>query len=102
MPNKKYIEEMHVKLTDVLPEAITRAVNSYHKFSSQDIIHDIKNFTAHHAACKAALLHVEYLIKLTQWLVKQDPHKVDINNNLSQLVQQARLKLLHVQKNYEL
>lgn len=101
MPHKKSIEEMHIKLVDILPEAITRAVNSYHKFSSQDIIHDVKNFAAHHTACKVALLHVEHLIKLVQWLVKQDSNRVDVNNNLLQLVQQARLKLLHTQKNYE-
>jgi hypothetical protein len=101
MPNKNYIEEMHVSLAVILPEATKRALQSYHEFANQNLEYTAKNFAAHHVACKAALAHIDYLTKLTQWLVKQTPDNTDSNTSLLKLVQKARLQLLKAQQSYE-
>jgi adenosylmethionine-8-amino-7-oxononanoate aminotransferase len=101
--NKNNLAQMHSCLAALLPEATNRAIRSYHQFANQDVTHDAKNFTAHHAACKAALAHLDYLTKLAQWVAKQQPTDTQDNhtNDLNMLVQQARLQLLHVQQSYD-
>ena len=100
--NKHNLAQMRSCLAALLPEATARAVQSYHQFATQDVLHDSKNFTAHHAACKAALAHLDYLTKLAQWVAKQQPVGTQDDNadDLSVLVQQARLQLLQAQQSY--
>ncbi|WP_343868951.1 hypothetical protein [Caenispirillum bisanense] len=40
---------------------------AYDAFSATAAPDDAKGFAAHHAACKAALAHVEVLVKLLRW-----------------------------------
>lgn len=47
-----------------LGEALDRTVKSYEDYT-QKVIED-KNFKTHHDACKAALSHIEMLLKLTK------------------------------------
>lgn len=55
------------ELAAVLPPLITAAADSYRGFAAAAAPDDAKGFAAHHAACKAALAHMELLIKLAQW-----------------------------------
>lgn len=62
-----------LKLVEMLaPMAASQALQSYERFadtlpSSED---DAKAFAAHHSACKAALSHLETLLKMTEWAEK--------------------------------
>ncbi len=47
-----------------LPEALGKALYSYQEFMEQEIPTDVKGFSAHHAAAKVAIAHVELLVKL--------------------------------------
>lgn len=55
-----------------LPAAISKAAASYHEFANRTIPAGTdeksaaKNFTEHHAACKAAITHIELLLKLAR------------------------------------
>ncbi len=49
-----------------LPAAISRAVESYRNFSEKLTSGDAKNFSEYHKACKAALAHIELLLKLAE------------------------------------
>lgn len=55
------------QIAETLPHAIERAITSYHEFYDQDTPETAKEFSAHHGACKAAIAHIELLIKLAQW-----------------------------------
>lgn len=46
------------------PELLSAAVASYRDFAGAPVPTDAKGFAAHHAACKAALAHVEVLLRL--------------------------------------
>ncbi|MGE4313024.1 MAG: hypothetical protein AB7E85_01970 [Pseudobdellovibrionaceae bacterium] len=47
-----------------LPDAIAKALLSYHLFMQKEISEDPKEFAAHHTAAKVAIAHVELLLKL--------------------------------------
>lgn len=61
------------QLAAFLPAAIGKAVQSYHDFAGRTIPAGgaeeksaAKNFTEHHGACKAAITHIELLLKLAR------------------------------------
>lgn len=66
------IEEVRTLLSDLLPSLIQSATVSYEAFSMAEVPEDAKGFSAHHAACKAALSHVELLTKLVRWAEKEE------------------------------
>lgn len=48
-------------------QAIERAIASYHAFAqAEPQSTDPKEFAAHHAACKAALAHLDLLLKIAR------------------------------------
>lgn len=48
-------------------QAIERAIASYHAFAKDEPQStDPKEFAAHHAACKAALAHLDLLLKIAR------------------------------------
>lgn len=57
-------------LAELLPAAIRRTLDSYHAFALTQALpsDDAKAFTAHHAACRAALVHLDALAKLLRWV----------------------------------
>lgn len=68
---------MHQLSPDVIGSAIHRALDSYARFSAQDAPEDAKGFAAHHAACKAAVAHVDYLLRLSRWVEKDESKEDD-------------------------
>ncbi|MFV1850546.1 MAG: hypothetical protein ACMZ66_07555 [Thalassospira sp.] len=51
-----------------LPGDIKRVRNAYRRAAQQAaLMRDAKDFTAHQAACKAGLSHLDSLIKLLRW-----------------------------------
>lgn len=57
---KKYLQKS-------LPEKVARALQGYDDFTSQQPAGDAKSFSAHHSACRAAVVHIETLLKLAKW-----------------------------------
>lgn len=44
-----------------------KVISSYEDFAGQPVPDDAKGFTAHHNACKSAVVHAETLLKLARW-----------------------------------
>ncbi|MEO5373164.1 MAG: hypothetical protein H7840_02665 [Alphaproteobacteria bacterium] len=61
------LDALRRQLKGSLPKRIGKAVDSYDGFSTAPPPDDAKGFAAHHAACRAALAHVEMLVKLSRW-----------------------------------
>lgn len=61
------LDDLKGSLAARLPERAAAAVAAYDAFSASPAPDDAKGFAAHHAACKAALAHVEVLVKLLRW-----------------------------------
>ncbi|CCG41962.1 hypothetical protein [Magnetospirillum molischianum] len=55
------------RLALVLPDRIAAAVTGYETFVMTPPPDDAKGFAAWHAAAKAALAHVDSLVKLARW-----------------------------------
>ncbi|MGE5503269.1 MAG: hypothetical protein ACM31L_02490 [Actinomycetota bacterium] len=61
------LEALRQRLKGLLPVRIDAAVAGYERFAGAEPPEDAKGFTAWHAAAKAALAHVEQLVKLARW-----------------------------------
>ncbi len=69
MPIKKIktLQTLKNTLKKTLPQKISEVIKSYEDFSEQPAPVDAKGFSAHHSACKSAVVHAETLLKLARW-----------------------------------
>ncbi|WP_417844260.1 hypothetical protein [Thalassospira sp.] len=67
------LARLRSELLRSLPTDIRRARKAYHRVArdAADVM-DAKGIVNHQAACKAALAHVESLIKLLRWVCDED------------------------------
>lgn len=91
------IMALQTRLLGELPDDIAMARDAYHRLAGEAAgIMDAKEFSAHQAACKAALGHLESLIKLLRWAC-EGAGKVDEEapekSNVDQLIVEARRTL---------
>jgi len=80
------------KVAHSLSHAIQTALDSYQNFNEggeQDSEH-ANNFKNHHAACKAALAHIEALLKLLNMV---DALNDDDQHNLQEMIKRAHAEL---------
>ena len=61
------IDTLRLSVQGALPERIRAALAGYERFTAEEPPADAKGFAAWHAAAKAALAHVELLVKLARW-----------------------------------
>ncbi len=59
--------DLRRRLATTLPGQMQRVAEGYDAFAAQPPPDDAKAFQAHHAACKAALAHLDLLVKLARW-----------------------------------
>lgn len=58
---------LRARLAAVLPDHVAVALAGYEDFTNASPPADAKGFAAWHAAAKAALAHVDLLVKLARW-----------------------------------
>ncbi|CCQ72319.1 hypothetical protein [Magnetospira sp. QH-2] len=61
------LDTVRDRLSSLLPPLMENAAISYQAFAALDPPEDAKGFSAHHAACKSALAHLDLLAKLARW-----------------------------------
>ncbi len=61
------LETMKQALAATLPQRLAAVMEGYDRFTAQPPPEDAKGFAAHHAAAKAALAHLDLLVKLVRW-----------------------------------
>ncbi len=79
-----------------LPAQVQVALAGYERFTALEPPDDAKGFAAWHAAAKAALAHVELLVKLVRWAqepVLADPVESNGDPSVERLLAQARAAL---------
>ncbi|MCB1530915.1 MAG: hypothetical protein H6853_04840 [Rhodospirillales bacterium] len=100
MTKDKIKEETRLYLQEFLPEALTRALDSYHRFSEREAPQDdAKAFSAHHTACKVAIAHIELLLKLAKWAELPDQDSEN-NQSLVKALSDAEENLRHYHEEY--
>ncbi len=80
------------RLAGLLPARIEAALAGYHDFAGTAPPDDAKGFAAWHAAAKAALAHVDLLVKLARW-AEGSADSVDEADGIGGLLSQARAAL---------
>jgi hypothetical protein len=82
------IERLRLSMRAALPARIRAALDGYERFTADEPPADAKGFATWHAAAKAALAHVEVLVKLARWSEGRpeaiDPAETGIENLLAQ------------------
>ncbi|HLO77117.1 MAG TPA: hypothetical protein VK196_11745 [Magnetospirillum sp.] len=76
-----------------LPERIRFALAAYQRFTADEPPSDAKGFAAWHAAAKAALAHMEVLVKLLRWAEGGSEADAEPEDGLDRLLRQARTAL---------
>lgn len=89
-------EDLHSlrrRLQLVLPERIQSALGGYERFTSDQPPADAKGFAAWNAAAKAALAHVDLLVKLARWAEGRADESGDDDDGVETLLARARTAL---------
>lgn len=83
-------EAMRDSITEFLPDALAKALESYQAFSANnEDLADSKKFKQFHDSCKAAIAHVELLIKLADQFNVTDGASADYEA-LQKMISDAR------------
>lgn len=87
----KTLQSLKDTLKKTLPQQISKVIKSYEAFSEHEIPEDAKGFSAHHSACKSAVVHAETLLKLARWTEGDVTFKAEDNNDdeLAMLLNEA-------------
>lgn len=88
------MKEIQNQVLEFLPNAINRVIQTYNDFVIQETNLQAKEFSSHHTACKAAISHLESLLKVlknTSLDISEieETHQTDI----SLLIQKAKQDL---------
>jgi len=89
------LETLRKDLAGRLPPLIEKAFTDYGTFATIEIPEAAKDFTAHQAACRAALAHIDLLVKLARWAEtgEGDTSPLDTAPDIEGLVAKARAAL---------
>ena len=93
---EKIEDDTKKRIAAFLPDAIGRALTSYHEFmQTPESKNNAKTFKDYHSACKVAIAHIELLIKLARWADLPDAKADDHNNQiiLATMMQEAEEEL---------
>ncbi|MGD9637829.1 MAG: hypothetical protein AB7U85_02065 [Alphaproteobacteria bacterium] len=85
-------EDLKKHLLMIIPQKVSEAILGYELFSKTEAPMDAKGFANYHSACKAAMAHIDTLLKLMKWAEKtqDEPSQDDI---AEQLIADARAAL---------
>ena len=85
-------DQSRVQIAAFLPGAMTRALTSYFEFSKGcPDEKECKDFASRHSAAKAAISHIELLVKLAKWA--DLPDETDASPDLAQMIANAQKEL---------
>ncbi|MEW5726636.1 MAG: hypothetical protein AB1918_02310 [Pseudomonadota bacterium] len=88
------LETLRRRLQAALPARIQAALDGYDRFAADEPPADAKGFAAWHSAAKAALAHVEVLVKLARWAEgKAEEPDSGAGTGLDRLLAEARAAL---------
>jgi pyrroloquinoline quinone (PQQ) biosynthesis protein C len=84
------VKALRALISAQLEAAATRVIESYRTFMNDEPeAGDARAFAAHHAACKAALAHLDLLMRLAR-LVGVEPEAVEASEEEARLIAEAR------------
>lgn len=84
--------QTRAQIAETLPKAIERAITSYHVFTGREASSDeSKDFQNQHAAAKAALAHIELLIKLAALLNDENSDEaISVSNIIADAMRELK------------
>ena len=82
------------QLSAFLPQALRTALHSYQDYAARDVPNEDKAFATRHTDLKAAIAHIELLVKLAKQAdLPEDVTKAQPDQDLSALIKAASQEL---------
>ena len=90
--NTSELEAYRFELLEKLPSFLGKVTGEYCNFISTQNSNDVKSFAAYQAACRAALAHLQLLIRIAAWVQPsmEGIVSIDDDSELDQLIFDAR------------
>lgn len=99
MDNNDIKQMTRQHIAEVLPDALWRALDSYHAFMRDSKMPDEPGeFSKHHNAAKTAISHIQLLLKLAEWAELPEAEGDTGNAHNTELAQAIREARRDVQK----
>ncbi len=102
MSDKHNAGVLHQQIITFLPSAIKHVIQTYNDFVNQEMSLEAKDFSNHHSACKAAITHLESLLKVLKNTSVEEEGKTDSGTgvtDISLLIAKAKQDLKHYEDN---
>ena len=94
MKKKSCREHLQAKLKNQIPLIVDSVLEAYRAFTAEPPPDEVKEFTAHFAARKACITHLEQLIKISQWAERDEPVQLEQSEpSLASLLAEAQRDL---------
>lgn len=87
------LDGMLVELDQRLPGLIETAFRRYRDFTVNEPPTESRAFAAYNTACRAALGHLDQLVKLTRWAMAEAPVGLPPGEDVDRLIAQAEAAL---------
>jgi len=84
------LDAIRRQLTGRLPSLIAKAAADHQELASAAAPSEARDFAAHQGACRAALAHMEQLIKMARWAEGSDFEARDGGDNSERLIAKAK------------
>ena len=102
MPDPSPSGALRLKIAAVMERALDTALDSYEAFLAQEVDPEPKAFGAHHTACKAAIIHIELLLKMIRSIEAETPQTTQSNHtDIETLLSKAKAELAQHARNKE-
>lgn len=88
-----FVHDFRKQAQQTLPGALRRALSAYACFSADPPPDNKKEFIAYQAGCRAALAHLDLLLKLARWVDQETDLETDPDLDLDRLVREAEAAL---------
>jgi len=89
------IDKFRSELSEEIPNILDKVTHQYRCFLSTENFDDIKSFTAYQTACRAALTHLQLLMKITSWIQSNIEKDIspDDDSEINRLILNARSEM---------
>jgi len=92
----KDMPALRKQIRAALPSLLGKALTGYRRFAAEPPPKDAKGFATHHAACRAALAHMELLLRLARWAEANGNSDESSGEDIAKLILEAREALSEI------
>ena len=89
------IDKFRAELSNRIPNILDQVTHQYRDLLNTENFNDVKSFTLYQTACRAALTHLQLLMKITSWTQSNIEKDIspDDDSEINRLILSARAEM---------